>query len=70
MKIYGLIEFTYDYYEWEKVEVVSTSIDSLKAWHANMDSPYKLLSLDDHKEISHGRSETPHLTIIEMIYID
>lgn len=40
MKLYGLFEYTYDWYEWEELVVVSKSKEKLEKYYENYKGQY------------------------------
>tara|TARA_R110000772_G_C13310276_1_gene440198 strand:- start:37500 stop:37724 length:225 start_codon:yes stop_codon:yes gene_type:complete len=70
MTMYALCEYNYDYYEWETVRVVSESTVLLIKHYKHIDTMYKLVTADEHEEISAlTNNHRPHWAIREIKYL-
>lgn len=67
MKIYALVEHTYDYYEWSEVMVVSDEIEKLKLWHAENMPSTPLINIESYER--YANREECHVIIEEIDFI-
>lgn len=65
MKIYALAEYTYDWYEWEKVEATSFRRERLvELYNSTEQYSYPLIDIKDYD--NYARQEIFHYCIIEV----
>lgn len=69
MKLYGLFEYSYDYYEWESLNCVSYSQKSLvDRFHETIGNRYKLIYTDtEHEELRDGQVTHYMIKEVELI---
>lgn len=68
MKLYGLFGYTYDWYEWEELVVVSNSKEKLVMYYETYKDQYsKLVEEQLHKRYQDDGYN--HMTIKEVEYI-
>ena len=63
MKLFGLFEYTYDYYEWEELQVASSDESKLREWANNNLPDLEIFTVGEHETNYKGKA---HLLIKEI----
>lgn len=67
MKIYGLFEYTYDWYEWEQLIVVSRNVEKLKKYYETYKGEYgKFLLVEESEHKDYAKDQHNHMIIREV----